>query len=88
MFFNEKTKSQWVLCGGTKSPAEKLCRVCLVDFVPIVCYVFVSVLGANSSNCHKSFLKSVITFWVGKGKGRKTLPVNNGCTKSIKRRLK
>lgn len=53
MFFNEKTKSPRVLCGGTKSPAEKLCRMCLADFVPIVCNAFVSVSVANSSNCHK-----------------------------------
>ncbi len=65
MFFNEKTKSPRVLCGGTKSPAKKLCRMCLADFVPIVCNAFVSV----SLNCHKSFFKSVI--WLGKEKGGK-----------------
>jgi hypothetical protein len=52
-----------------------------------VCNAFVSVSVAG-----QFFKLSQIIFEkcdrVGKGKGRKTLPVDNGCTKSIKRRLK
>ncbi len=79
--FSTRRQKVWGFCVGAQRVPPRNCAGCvfLSPLCAMLLWVFRwPILQIVTKKCDR----------VGKGKGRKTLPVDNGCTKSIKRRLK